>query len=534
MSISLAVPVSPTCLVSPACLRGLFRLSSVRLLGVSLISLLLSACVGVPGDDGFAAVEQMTRERLDKTIARQPVAASAASATSAATPAAPAAATPVATHAALDRLRTQPLTVEDAVQIALLNNPGLQVSYAELGIAQAELMRAGTLPNPRISYLRASHGDEFKLETVIGFNVLALFTAPLASRMEARRFEAVKADVAATVLRLAADTRLAWVQAVAANEKLRYAERVQASAAAGAELAQRMQAAGNFSRLAQLREKAFHSEAATSLALARLQAAEQREQLARLMGLSGGQRDFKLPERLPDVPGEVPVSLRDVEDLQARALQARLDVLAAQRQAESLAQSLGLTRATRFVNVLELGPARVTETPSPRKRGYEISFELPLFDFGTARVARAEALYTQALYQVAAVALNAQAEARSVHGQWHSQWQQARHQREQVLPLRKQISEEVLLRYNGGFVSVFELLADARGQIAAVSASIEATRDFWLADAQLQAMLAGSPVGSLRVNSAGKPGSNLGSQLGKNVGSGASLTFVTGENNATH
>ena len=523
MSISFAVPVSPTCLVSPACLRGLFRLSSVRLLGVSLISLLLSACVGVPGDDGFAAVEQMTRERLDKTIARQPVAASAASA---ATPAAPAAASPAATHAALNRLRTQPLTVEDAVQIALLNNPGLQVSYAELGIAQAELMRVGTLPNPRISYLRASHGDEFKLETVIGFNVLALFTAPLASRMEARRFEAVKADVAATVLRLAGDTRLAWVQAVAANEKLRYAERVQASAEAGAELAQRMQAAGNFSRLAQLREKAFHSEAVTSLALARLQAAEQREQLARLMGLSGGQRDFKLPERLPDIPGEVPVSLRDVEDLQARALQARLDVLAAQRQAESLAQSLGLTRATRFVNVLELGPARVTETPSPRKRGYEISFELPLFDFGTARVARAEALYTQALHQVAAVAMNAQAEARSVHGQWHSQWQQARHQRDQVLPLRKQISEEVLLRYNGGFVSVFELLADARGQIAAVSASIEATRDFWLADAQLQAMLAGSPAGKL--------GSTLGSQLGKNVGSGASLTLVTGENNATH
>lgn len=501
--------------------RSRLRRPDARLLAASLLSLLLSACVGVPGDDGFAAVEQLTRERLDKAIARQPVAAATAT-----TATATATAAPAATHAALDRLRTQPLTVEDAVQIALLNNPGLQVSYAELGIAQAELMRAGTLPNPRVSYLRASHGDEFKLETVIGFNVLALFTAPLASRMEARRFEAVKADVAATVLRLAADTRLAWVQAVAANEKLRYAERVQASAEAGAELAQRMQAAGNFSRLAQLREKAFHSEAVTSLAQARLQAAEQREQLTRLMGLSGAQRDFKLPERLPDLPGEVPAALRDVEDLQARALQARLDVLAAQRQAESLAQSLGLTRATRFVNVLELGPARVTETPSPRKRGYEISFELPLFDFGTARVARAEALYTQALHQVAAVAMNAQAEARAVHGQWHGQWQQARHQRDQVLPLRKQISEEVLLRYNGGFVSVFELLADARSQIAAVSAGIEATRDFWLADAQLQAMLAGSPGGKLGATPGGSGSANRSTR--------ASATLVTGENHATH
>ena len=89
--------------------RSRLRRPDARLLAASLLSLLLSACVGVPGDDGFAAVEQLTRERLDKAIARQPVAAATAATATAA---------PAVTHAALDRLRTQPLTAEDAVQIA--------------------------------------------------------------------------------------------------------------------------------------------------------------------------------------------------------------------------------------------------------------------------------------------------------------------------------------------------------------------------------------------------------------------------------
>ena len=49
------------------------------------------------------------------------------------------------------------------------------------------------------------------------------------------------------------------------------------------------------------------------------------------------------------------------------------------------------------------------------------------------------------------------------------------------MPLRKRIADENLLRYNGMLIGVFELLADARAQIASVNASIEALRDFWIA-----------------------------------------------------
>jgi len=61
------------------------------------------------------------------------------------------------------------------------------------------------------------------------------------------------------------------------------------------------------------------------------------------------------------------------------------------------------------------------------------------------------------------------------------------------VPLRKQIAEENVLRYNGMLIGVFELLADARAQIGSVNAAIEAKRDFWIAQADLDMALIGKP-----------------------------------------
>ena len=60
------------------------------------------------------------------------------------------------------------------------------------------------------------------------------------------------------------------------------------------------------------------------------------------------------------------------------------------------------------------------------------------------------------------------------------------------MPLQKRIAEENQLRYNAMQLSVFELLADARDQVRSVNAALEAQRDFWLADADLEAALSGA------------------------------------------
>jgi outer membrane protein TolC len=108
-------------------------------------------------------------------------------------------------------------------------------------------------------------------------------------------------------------------------------------------------------------------------------------------------------------------------------------------------------------------------------------------------VVAAESRYRQALERAREAAVNARSEVREAYAMQQSQYAIARHLHDEVVPLRQRISEETLLRYNGMLIGVFELLADARAQIASVNAAIEAQRDFWLADADMQMALAGKP-----------------------------------------
>ena len=160
-----------------------------------------------------------------------------------------------------------------------------------------------------------------------------------------------------------------------------------------------------------------------------------------------------------------------------------------------MARNLGLTETTRFVNVLEFGPARVLEgeKSDPYKNGYEIALELPLFDWGSARVAKAEAIYLQSVERAAQTAIDARSEVREAYRSYRLTHDIARHYRDEIVPLRKRIAEENLLRYNGMLIGVFELLADARAQVAAVNAYLDALRDYWIARADLELALIGKP-----------------------------------------
>lgn len=384
-------------------------------------------------------------------------------------------------------LLARPLGMEDAVRIALLNHPGLQARYWDVGIAQADLAQAARLQNPGFGFKRTSGGGELEIERSLSFNLVQLLTLPLSKRLESRRFEQVRLDVGADIERHALETRLAWVEAVAARQGVDYARRVNAAAEASAELSGRMSRAGNASALDQAREQLFYAEAAAGVLRAEREAASSRERLARLLGVWGQDAQFSLPERLPELPA-APFEATEVERL---ALARRLDVQAARQDAAATAADLGLTRSTRFVNVLDLGLERKSETGAPRSRGYEIALELPLFDWGGARVARAEGVYMQSLRRVAETAVNARSEARERYLAYRAAWDLARHYRDEVLPLRKKIADETLLRYNGMLASTFELLTDAREQAGAVNAYLEALKDFWSAEAELQRALGG-------------------------------------------
>ncbi len=443
-----------------------------RTLTLAVLSVvLLGGCASFSPDGGFAAVQSATRSHIEKDVvwARDDASRSQ-------------------TQARVDALLEKPLSADDAVQIALLNNPGLQAAFNTLGIAEADRVAAQRLPNPGFSIGRMTRGSEVEWERSLHLNLARLLTMPMRIEIEQRLFEQTRQTLVLEVLRLAAETRRAWVAAVATGQTAQYQQQAMEAAEAGAELARRMAQVGNWSKLKQAREQSFYADAALAVARAEQAKGQARERLVRLMGLDHGGR-VQLPERLPDLPEALP----RLPDIEQQAMESRLDLQMVKLQTEALAKNLGLTRSTRFINVLELGISNNSSNEEPIQRGYEISFELPLFDWGQTRVVQAESRYRQALERARETAVNARSEVREAYAMQQSQYAIARHLRDEVVPLKQRISEENMLRYNGMLIGVFELLADARSQIASVNAAIEAQRDFWLADADLAMALVGTP-----------------------------------------
>jgi outer membrane protein TolC len=443
---------------------------------------LLAGCASVAPDGGFGSVAGAARDRIgfEPRLARDDAAARELA-------------------QSVQAILAQPLGMDDAVKVAVLANPGLQANYWKVGIAQADVAQAGRLPNPVLEYKHVSNSGDVAIERTFTVNLVRLLTMPLASTLEARRFEQVKLEVAREIEQHARDTRIAWVEAVAANQALAYARQVDAAAEASAELAGRMAKAGNMSQLDLAREQVFHAESQAAVARAGRQAVAAREKLTRLLGLWGKDAQYSLPEHLPELPA-APAHLEDVERI---ALAQRLDVQAAKLDAQATASNLGLTKTTRFINVLDLGYVNQTTTNAPTARGYELTLELPLFDWGGARVARAEGVYMQAVQRVAQAAVAARSEARESYLDYRSAYDVAAHYRDHIIPLHKKISQEVLLRYNGMLLSTQDLLADSREQAGAVSSYIEALKAFWTAHANLEATL-GVRIGSQHVRRQGQ------------------------------
>ncbi|WP_228536078.1 TolC family protein [Noviherbaspirillum malthae] len=452
------------------------------ILATGLLSIFLTGCATFSADGGLDNVSAMTKERTGQDVRFSKPTSDTSSTTS----------------DAVSQLLAKPLTPDTAVQIALANNKSLQASFAELGVAEADRVQAGRIRNPSFSFGRMRGGEDVEIERSVMFDLLGIVTMPFRSGIENRRFEQAKLQAASQAVQLAADTRRAYFNAVAAEQTAKYMEQVQAAADAGAELSQRLARVGNVSKLDQAREQVFYADATAQVARARHNATAAREQLTRLLGLWGKNTAFTLPDRLPDLP-KAPTEMSNAEQL---AMEQRLDIQMSKRDAHATASALGLTKATRFINVLDAGYTNKSETGAPRANGYEIELELPIFDWSGARTAKAEALYMQSVYRTADLAVRARSQVREAYSAYRTTYDLAKHYQSEVVPLRKKISDEVLLRYNGMLASVFELLSDARDQVSSVNAAIEAQRDFWIAETDLQAAINGTGGGNVQIRSA--------------------------------
>ena len=238
------------------------------------------------------------------------------------------------------------LSVDSAIQVALLNNRGLQASYNELALAELDLVGESLPPNPTFSISRIAGAGGFEIERQVVGNVLALATLPFRSEIARQRFQKAQLRAAEETLRLAAEVRRAYYRAVAANELVGLLTDAKSTAESTAQLAEKLGQTGSLNKLDQAREQVFYAETTADLAALRQEAISSRERLIRLLGLWDGDTGIRLPQRLPSLPRR-PLSLPGIE---VDAVGHRLDLQMARIELAALARSLDLTQATRFVS----------------------------------------------------------------------------------------------------------------------------------------------------------------------------------------
>lgn len=394
-------------------------------------------------------------------------------------------------------LLSKPLSSDDAVQLALANSPAVQTllaqSWADMSVAD----QAGRIANPIFKFERVTFKDELELGRILSFGLLDLLTLPRRQAIAQSQTAQAKVQLSASVVEQVTQVRQAWVRAVAASQVLQYAQQINTTAEASAELAKRMQRVGNFNKLQRARQQVFYADSTARLASAQHAALASREELVRQLGLTDAQAgQMQLPDRLPDLPKDA----RTPALVSSTATDQRLDVQMARAQLDIAGKTQGLNLLTSLVDVeLDVNRSTTFDNGSGAgrafaKRGYELGIRLPIFDWGNARRDAMNARSLAAANRYEGTVRSATSQLRESYSAYRTAYDVARHYRDEVVPLRKTMAEENLLRYNGMLIGVFELLADTRDQISSVVTAINAYQQFWLADAALSASITGKPT----------------------------------------
>jgi len=455
----------------------------MRHLAFLALPALLAGCAQFSADGGMGDVASGVRQEIGKDVVKISTDEQAAR-----------------TREQVRALLAGPLSAEQAVQIALLNNRTLQAAYNDLGVSEAAYVQASLPPNPSLSLLRVAGTGVANFEVRLIEDILNLITLPRRTAIAAERFGQARYRAIGATLRLAADTRRAYVRAIASRQQVGFLEQTRATADAAARLIAGIGTAGGGDQLDHAEIAAFRAELGARVAQAKLRARQDHELLVRLLGLSGTDLAFTLPADLPPLPA-APESPGEIE---VEAVKRRVDLEIARREVTALAKSLSLTEATRYVSMLQLSGIFNNETANPltnldtaiNRGGAQIDLQIPIFDTGEARTRSARETYMRALNLLAGKAVDARSEARIAYESYRATYDIARSWRDQVLPLRQAVSREIMLRYSNGVlvgegmrVDLFKYLADTRVRIAANAAALDARRDFLLAVADLQAAL---------------------------------------------
>ncbi|HWA70707.1 MAG TPA: TolC family protein [Polyangiaceae bacterium] len=432
-----------------------------------LAALAAGACV--PAHAGYAEVQRLGVERLGV----KPVWHQAESAH-------------VATSSEVKKLLATPLTADAAVRVAILNSPSLQGSFEDLGGARAGLVHALRVPNPVASAaLRFDGSTRPEIDLSVSEDVTELLYIASRRGIAQAELNAATITVVGSLLALAYDVRAAFYRHQAARQLAELRASALSSLKASAEVAESLHTAGNITDLDLSNEQALYEEARLAFAGSETELVASRERLSSLMGLFGADAAWTAGSRLP----ELPAADTEFEDLERRSIANSLDLALIRHRFEAAARKANLSRWRGALPELKAGVS--AERQSDWSIGPLVELELPLFYQGQGETGTALSDMRRQERNFEDVAIRLRAAARATAARLSAARGSAAHYRNVLLPLRARILEASEAEYNAMGIGVFQLLEAKRAQIQAGGAFVELLRDYWLARADAEQLLAG-------------------------------------------
>lgn len=436
------------------------RLRTVQRTAMLAVALASGGCATLGPDRSRADTDQLVRTRSNPALEWAPSAAADADAA---------------------RLREQPMTPVNAVQMALLRSPRLQQEYARLGLVRADVQEAIQLANPRLSANRLSGGGLVQSTVGLAMPLVDLLVLPSRARIARADYERATREIAAAILAVTAEVEGGWYEYVGARQIADMRATVAKGMATSADLAQRFFDAGNITELQLRQEQAAATQARIEAARARADAQRSRLQLNTRIGLSGEDADWVVSATLPS-----PVAEEDATDiLEGISRTTNLQLLAARQEVAVMEDVLGVSRRFRFLGGTEIGYERERKTDGQQLTGPTLALELPIFNQGQARVARAEALLAQSRARLAGLELAAGNAVRLGTERVRILREIVETHRDALIPQRESVVARSQEQQNYMIIGVFELIQAKRQEYDAYQSYLEAIRDYWLARTDL-------------------------------------------------
>lgn len=420
------------------------------------------------------------------------------------------------------------LTVDEAVDVALLNSPSLRASFQALGASCADVVQAGLLTNPSLSFGMqfAEGGGRPKLNLGFAQQVADLWQIPVRKKIAEANLEQVLSDVAGQGLAIAAEARRGCYRLLAAKRVLTIVRDGRDLAERARTLAHAQLQAGEVSRLdVSLARVAVLNIDQELLGLERAETAARLE-LARTLGLSRVDTAWELNGELPRPKASLP----DDADLVAAALLQRFDARSAMAQVNRAEEELSLEYLKVLPDVTlgvdferpeqrslpgrkiladtvrsSIGAGQLT-APSIQSRGERrleksqivdsllgpsLTITLPLWDQNQAQIAKAKSIAKGRRHELEAVLDSIVTDVRQAAATARAARAQVTLYEQSILPEANANASLALDLYQAGEENILALLSAQESQLRFRQSYIEVWRDYATAIADLELALGG-------------------------------------------